>query len=189
MWMRWIHNKTVNICGKYSFSRTSIWVFLKLVRRRTQHFSKIHQEKCPSLPNLLRKHWFLSSVWYFCVVTHTESQTCLLVKHARSKDRHLFSQATGSQDSGKQNRCERHTMISPYRCTNFFSGPGYNWQMINKCLEVFLVGADLSLLYCFIRDWFYAKRLSLSVKKEAVNMDSTEAQVVSFSWGLTKVTS
>lgn len=38
-------------------------------------------------------------------------------------------------------------------------------------------------------DWFYAKRLSLSVKKEAVNMDSTEAQVVSFSWGLTKVTS
>lgn len=62
--------------------------------------------------------------------------------------------------------------------------------MINKCLEVFLVGADLSLLYCFFRDWFYAKTLSLSVKKEAVNMDnSIEGQVVSFSWGLTKVTS
>ena len=61
--------------------------------------------------------------------------------------------------------------------------------MINKCLEVFPVGADLSLLYYFFRDWFYAKRPSLSVKREAVNMDSTEAQVVSFSWGLTKVTS
>lgn len=69
------------------------------------------------------------------------------------------------------------------------SGPGYNRQMINKCLEVFLVGADLSLLYYFFRDWFYAKRPSLSVKREAVNMDSTEAQVVSVSWGLTKVTS
>ena len=33
------------------------------------------------------------------------------------------------------------------------------------------------------------KEPSLSVKREAVNMDSTEAQVVSFSWGLTKVTS
>ena len=61
--------------------------------------------------------------------------------------------------------------------------------MINKCLEVFLVGADLSLLYYFFRDWFYAKRPSRSVKREAVNMDSTEAQVVSVSWGLTKVTS
>ena len=70
------------------------------------------------------------------------------------------------------------------------SGPGYNRQMINKCLEVFLVGADLSLLYYFFRDWFYAKRPSLSVKREAsVNMDSTEAQVVSVNWGLTKVTS
>ena len=70
------------------------------------------------------------------------------------------------------------------------SGPGYNRQMINKCLEVFLVGADLSLLYYFFRDWFYAKRRSLSVKREApVNMDSTEAQVVSVNWGLTKVTS
>ena len=70
------------------------------------------------------------------------------------------------------------------------SGPGYNRQMINKCLEVFLVGADLSLPYYFFRDWFYAKRPSLSVKREApVNMDSTEAQVVSVSWGLTKVTS
>ena len=62
--------------------------------------------------------------------------------------------------------------------------------MINKCLEVFLVGADLSLLCYFFRDWFYAKRPSLSVKREApVNMDSTEAQVVSVNWGLTKVTS
>lgn len=61
--------------------------------------------------------------------------------------------------------------------------------MINKCLEVFLVGADPSLPYYFLRDWFYAERPSLSVKRETVNMDSTEAQVVSVSWGLTKVTS
>lgn len=119
----------------------------------------------------------------------TESQAFLLVNRPRSKDKRLFSQATGTQDIGKQNHCEQHTMLSSYRCTNFISGPGYHWQMINKCLEVFLVGADLSLLYYFFRDWFYAKRPSLSVKIEAVNMDSTEAQVVSFSWGLTKVTS
>ena len=120
----------------------------------------------------------------------TESQAFLLVNRPRSKDKRLFSQATGTQDSGKQNCCEQHTMLSSYRCTNFMSGPGYNRQMINKCLEVFLVGADLSLLYYFFRDWFYAKRPSLSVKREApVNMDSTEAQVVSVNWGLTKVTS
>ena len=119
----------------------------------------------------------------------TESQAFLLVNRPRSKDKRLFSQATGTQDSGKQNRCEQHTMLSSYRCTNFMSGPGYNRQMINKCLEVFLVGADLSLLYYFFRDWFYAKRPSLSVKREAVNMDSMEAQVVSVNWGLIKVTS
>ena len=60
---------------KVVFSRRSIWVLLELIRRWTQHFSKIDQETCklnkfafgtPWLPDLLCKHRFTSSVWNFC---------------------------------------------------------------------------------------------------------------------------
>ena len=63
----------VKIGGIYS--RGSVWVLLKLIHRWTQHFSKIDQEKrkieqiwmwTPWLPDILCKHWFMSSVWNFC---------------------------------------------------------------------------------------------------------------------------
>ena len=52
------------------FSRRSIWVLLELIRRCTQHFSNVKLNKfafgTPWLPDLLCKHWFMSSVWNFC---------------------------------------------------------------------------------------------------------------------------
>ena len=59
------------------FSRRSIWVLLELVRRWTQHFTKIDQEKRINWTKLhlkphdyrilLCKHWFTSLVWNFCL--------------------------------------------------------------------------------------------------------------------------
>ena len=57
------------------FSRSSIWVLLELIRRWTQRFTKIDQEKrkteqiCiwnPMTTGWLCKHWFTSLVWNFC---------------------------------------------------------------------------------------------------------------------------
>ena len=84
------------------FFGKGIWVLLELVRRRKQNFTIIDQERHLKLnkltfgalwlPDLLCKHWFTSSVWYFCrwCVDFPSGETSLA---KRSEEGRLFLQA------------------------------------------------------------------------------------------------
>ena len=96
MKMWWIYYKTVNSLNIFFLTR-SIWVLLELVRRRTQNFTVIDQEK-HKIEELfiwtIHLRNYSSSVWNFCCwgADVPPGETSLA---ARSAERPLFSQANG----------------------------------------------------------------------------------------------
>ena len=73
--MRWISNKTVNICGilssleeAFEFCWSSLTDEHNTLPKSTRRNVKLDKFSfvTPWLPDLLCKHWFTSSVWIFC---------------------------------------------------------------------------------------------------------------------------
>ena len=106
--MRWIYDKTANICGIYSslqeafkFCWSSLTDELNTLPKSTRGNVKLNKSAfgTPWLPDLLCKHWFTSWVWYFCCRVADVSPR-EMSPAARSKEKRPLSQASDKQCDG-----------------------------------------------------------------------------------------